>query len=111
MGTGEGLTESLFQFMPYGAPELKEVARKYMFRGVMAGSIAWLLIFLLSLGGGMLMKLRPHETKVIVVPYRELAAPPPLLSSPARLPLPASSPSRPANTCRSIPAATASPTS
>jgi hypothetical protein len=26
--------ESLFSFMPYGAPELKEVARKYMFRGV-----------------------------------------------------------------------------
>src|SRR5882762_5704659 len=74
--------ESLFQFMPYGAPELKEVARKYMFRGVMAGSIAWLLIFLLSLGGGMLMKLRPHETKVIVVPYRELAAPPPLTEKP-----------------------------
>ena len=82
MRTGEGLTESLFQFMPYGAPELKEVARKYMFRGVMAGSIAWLLIFLLSLGGGMLMKLRPHETKVIVVPYRELAAPPPLTEKP-----------------------------
>jgi periplasmic protein TonB len=79
---GEGFTESLFQFMPYGAPELKQVARKYMFRGVMVGSIAWLLVFLLSLGGGMLMNLRPHETKVVVVPYRELAAPPPLTDKP-----------------------------
>ena len=25
---------SLFQFMPYGAPELKEVARRYMVRAV-----------------------------------------------------------------------------
>jgi periplasmic protein TonB len=78
----EHVSDGLFQFMPYGAPELKQVARKYMFRGVMAGSIAWLLVFLLSLGGGMLMKLRPHETKVVVVPYRELAAPPPLTEKP-----------------------------
>jgi protein TonB len=80
--SGDGSSESLFQFMPYGAPELKEVARKYMFRGVMAGSIAWLLVFLLSLGGGLVMKMRPHETKVVVVPYRELAAPPPLTDKP-----------------------------
>ena len=70
--------EALFEFMPYGAPELKEVARKYMFRGVMAGSLAWVLVFLLSFGTSALMKLRPHETRVVVVPYRELAAPPPL---------------------------------
>ncbi len=70
--------DALFQFMPYGAPELKEVARKYMFRGVMVGSGIWVLVFLLSLGGSALMALRPHETRVVVVPYRELAAPPPL---------------------------------
>ena len=70
--------EALFEFMPYGAPELKEVARKYMFRGVMAGSLAWVAVFLLSFGTSALMKLRPHETRVVVVPYRELAAPPPL---------------------------------
>jgi len=74
--------EALFEFMPYGAPELKEVARKYMFRGVTAGSLAWLAVFLLSFGTSALMKLRPHETKVIVVPYRELAAPPPLTEKP-----------------------------
>lgn len=71
-------TEALFEFMPYGAPELKEVARSYMFRGVVAGSLGWLLVFLASFGGSALLKLRPRETRVVVVPYRELAAPPPL---------------------------------
>ena len=70
--------DSLFQFMPYGAPELKEVAKKYMFRGVMVGSAAWLVLFLLSFGTSAFLRNRPHETKVVVVPYRELAAPPPL---------------------------------
>ena len=42
--------ESLFDFMPYGAPELKEVAQKYMFRGVLFGSAAFMLVFLLSFG-------------------------------------------------------------
>jgi periplasmic protein TonB len=76
--TGEGL----FQFMPYGAPELKEVARKYMFRGVLVGTAAWLLLFLLSFGTSTFLRNRPHETKVVVVPYRELAAPPPLTDKP-----------------------------
>ncbi len=70
--------ESLYEFMPYGAPELKEVAKKYMFRGVLVGTGIWLLIYLLSFGFGELLKRQPHETKVVVVPYRELAAPPPL---------------------------------
>ena len=73
---------SLYQFMPYGAPELKEVAKKYMFRGVLFGSVAWLLLFLLSFGTTVFMRMRPHETKVVVVPYRELAAPPPLTDKP-----------------------------
>ena len=71
-------TESLYEFMPYGAPELKEVARKYMFRGVLVGTAIWLVLYLLSFGVGELIKHQPHETKVVVVPYRELAAPPPL---------------------------------
>ncbi len=71
-------TEALFHLMPYGAPELKEVARKYMFRGVIVGSAAWLIVFLLSFGTSAFLLHRPHETRVVVVPYRELAAPPPL---------------------------------
>jgi protein TonB len=69
---------SLYQFMPYGAPELKEVARKYMFRSVAVASAAWFVLFLLSFGTSTFLSHRPKETSVIVVPYRELAAPPPL---------------------------------
>jgi len=64
--------------MPYGAPELKEVARKYMFRGVLVGSGAFMTVFLLTFGTSALLRHRSHETSVVVVPYRELAAPPPL---------------------------------
>jgi protein TonB len=69
---------SLYDYMPYGAPELKEVARKYMFRAVLAACIGLSAIYLLSFGGSQLLKRAPKETSVIVVPYRELAAPPPL---------------------------------
>ncbi len=71
-------TAPLYQFMPYGAPELKEVARKYLVRAVMVGGALWILVFLLALGGVEILRHRPKETSVIVVPYRELAAPPPL---------------------------------
>jgi protein TonB len=64
--------------MPYGAPELKEVARKYMVRAVVVGSVVWVVVFLLSFGTSALMRMRPKEVSVVVVPYRELAAPPPL---------------------------------
>jgi len=68
----------LYQFMPYGAPELKEVARRYLVRATAVGCAIWLVIFLLSLGGVQILLHRPKETSVVVVPYRELAAPPPL---------------------------------
>jgi len=71
-------TLSLFEFMPYGAPELKEVSRKYMTRAVIGAAIGWSLVFLISFGTSELLKRAPKETSVIVVPYRELAAPPPL---------------------------------
>src|SRR4029077_123758 len=64
--------------MPYGAPELKEVARKYLVRALGTASAAWVVLFLLSLGTTQLLAHRPHETSVIVVPYREMAPPPPL---------------------------------
>jgi protein TonB len=69
---------SLYQFMPYGAPELKEVGRKYMFRAVLVASIAAMVLYLLSFGTSELLRRQPKETSVVVVPYRELAAPPPL---------------------------------
>ncbi len=69
---------SLFEFMPYGAPELREVARKYMFRAVMVATGGYIVISLLGFGTLLLVKQAPKETSVIVVPYREIAAPPPL---------------------------------
>ena len=69
---------SLFEFMPYGAPELKEVAQKYMVRAIFVSSAAWLVVYGLGFGGGQLLAHRPKETSVIVVPYREVTAPPPL---------------------------------
>lgn len=69
---------SLYDFMPYGAPELKEVARKYMFRAVLVACVAAMTLYLLSFGTSELLKRQPRETSVVVVPYRELAAPPPL---------------------------------
>ncbi len=71
-------TISLYQFMPYGAPELKEVARKYMFRAVAVASAAWFVVFMLSLGTSFFLSHRPRLQRVVLVPYRELAAPPPL---------------------------------
>lgn len=70
---------SLFEFMPYGAPELKEVANKYMSRAILVSSAACVLVFLVSFGTNQaLMHRKPKETSVIVVPYREISAPPPL---------------------------------
>lgn len=70
---------TIYEFMPYGAPELKEVSKKYMVRAVLLASGLWVLVYLLSLGTGFILARRAaHETSVIVVPYRELAAPPPL---------------------------------
>jgi protein TonB len=71
---------TLFEFMPYGAPELREAAKRYMFRATLAACGGAILFSLLSFGGVLLMKRAPKETSVVVVPYREIAAPPPLSS-------------------------------
>jgi len=70
--------DPLFEFMPYGAPELKAVAKKYMFRAVLIGCGIMMLLLGLFTGTRFYLETRPKETSVIVVPYRELAAPPPL---------------------------------
>ena len=73
---------SLYEFMPYGAPELKEVAKKYMVRAILIATGAAILVYLLGLGTSFVIAHRPHETSVIIVPYRELQAPPPLTDKP-----------------------------
>jgi len=49
-----------------------------MVRAVLVGSAIWLVVFFLTLGTSVFLSHMPHETSVVVVPYRELAAPPPL---------------------------------
>jgi TonB family protein len=73
---------SLFEFMPYGAPELQEVAKKYMLRAIAVATGAAVLVYLLGAGTSFVLAHRPHETSVVVVPYRELQAPPPLTDKP-----------------------------
>jgi protein TonB len=68
----------LYQFMPYGAPELLEVAKKYLTNAITVAVSGLLVIFVLLFGVGQYIAHMPHETSTIVVPYRELAAPPPL---------------------------------
>lgn len=70
--------EPLFEFMPYGAPELKAVAQKYMFRAVAAGCGLMIFLLLAFTGTRFYLETQAKETSVVVVPYRELAAPPPL---------------------------------
>jgi periplasmic protein TonB len=69
---------ALYEFMPYGAPELLEASRPYMSRAIMTSIVGYIALCLVSFGGFLLMKRAPKETSVIVVPYREIAAPPPL---------------------------------
>jgi len=70
--------QHLFQFMPYGAPELRQVAKRYLVRATLVGSMLWVVVFFLLLVAVLVLSHRPKESATIVVPYRELAAPPPL---------------------------------
>lgn len=70
--------DHLFEFMPYGAPELKAVAQKYMLRALAIGCGVMLALILAFTGTRVMMERQAKETSVVVVPYTELAAPPPL---------------------------------
>lgn len=69
---------ALYDFMPYGAPELLEVAQTYLTRAMSVAVAGLAVIFVLLLGLVFWLANRPVERSEIVVPYRELAAPPPL---------------------------------
>ena len=75
-------TIALFEFMPYGAPELLGVAKQYITKALTVAMAGLIVIFILLLGVGFWLSHMPHETSTIVVPYRELAAPPPLTDAP-----------------------------
>lgn len=73
---------ALYDFMPYGAPELLEIAQQYLTRALTVAMSGLVVVFLLLFGLVFYLNNRPQETSTIVVPYRELAAPPPLTDAP-----------------------------
>jgi len=69
---------ALYDFMPYGAPDQISGAAKRMFRATVSSSGLWILLFI---GAVIAVTAPPRAVEVetrVIVPYRELAAPPPL---------------------------------
>lgn len=72
------MSHALYGFMPYGAPDLISGATRRMFRATLSSAVLWIVVFVAVLSA---VIARPRnielETRVFV-PYREIAAPPPL---------------------------------
>lgn len=75
---GVAMGVALHAFMPYGAPDLIEGASRRMFRSTVAGVAITVVVFLVALGGFLLRPTSRTVERTVVIPYRELAAPPPL---------------------------------
>lgn len=69
---------ALYEFMPYGAPELLEVSKKYLTRALTVSMSGMIVVFLAVFGITYYLEHRKEPEVAIVVPYRELQAPPPL---------------------------------
>lgn len=69
---------SLYEFMPYGAPELMEVAKKYMFRATMAGIGSILSVFVIMFVTNLIIAQQQKAIPVVQMQVSDLAAPPPL---------------------------------
>jgi protein TonB len=72
------MASALYEFMPYGAPELIEGARPRMWRATTLSVALWVLAFLIALGWTVVRPKASEPPRTIVIPFRELAAPPPL---------------------------------
>jgi protein TonB len=72
------MSSALYEFMPYGAPELIEGASRRLFRATTAGTTFFVLLFLVVIGGMIVWPRPTVQDRVVVIPFRELAAPPPL---------------------------------
>jgi protein TonB len=91
------MATALYEFMPYGAPDLIDGARSRMARATAWSTGLWIALFLVALAW---LVVHPREIPVertVVVPYRELAAPPPLteIAPPPQI-VPAGAPAAPA---------------
>lgn len=69
---------SLYEFMPYGAPELMEVAKQYMFRATIAGIGSIVGVFLVMFTVNLIIAQQQKAIPVVQMQVSDLAAPPPL---------------------------------
>ncbi len=69
---------SLYEFMPYGAPELMEVAKKYMFRATLAGIGSIVGVFVIMFTVNLIIAQQQKAIPVVQMQVSDLAAPPPL---------------------------------
>lgn len=69
---------SLYEFMPYGAPELMEVAKKYMFRATLAGIGSIMAVFVIMFTVNLIVAQQQKAIPVVQMQVSDLAAPPPL---------------------------------
>jgi len=72
------MSYALYEFMPYGAPDLITGARRRLSRALMTSVIACVVTFAMILVWQLVRPVRSAPERTIVVQYRELAAPPPL---------------------------------
>jgi hypothetical protein len=64
--------------MPYGAPELMEVAKQYMFRATWTGIGSIVGVFLLMFVVNLIIAAQQRAIPVVQMQVSDLAAPPPL---------------------------------
>jgi protein TonB len=69
---------SLYEFMPYGAPELMEVARRYMFRATMVAIGGMVGVFVMMFVVNLIAAQQQKAIPVVQMQVSDLAAPPPL---------------------------------
>ena len=69
---------SLYEFMPYGAPELMEVAKRYMFRATVIGIGSIVGVFVIMFTVNLIITQQQKAIPVVQMQVSDLAAPPPL---------------------------------
>ena len=69
---------TLYQFMPYGAPELMEVAKQYMFRATLGGIAIVVALMLAFLGYDQFLARQARNLAVVTMQVSDLFPPPPL---------------------------------
>jgi protein TonB len=69
---------SLYEFMPYGAPELMEMAKRYMFRATMLGIGSMVGLSILLFVVNLIIARQQEAIPVVQMQVSDLAAPPPL---------------------------------